>query len=31
LQKDIDIRTDWKPKKQPKEPQVHEAPVQIIK
>jgi hypothetical protein len=31
LLRDIDIRTDWKPKTQPKEPQVHEAPVEIIK
>jgi hypothetical protein len=29
--RDIDIRTTWKPKKQPKEPQIHEAPVQMIK
>jgi len=31
LQSDIDIRTDWKPKKQPKEPQIHQAPVELIK
>ena len=31
LLKDIDIRTDWNPKKQPGEPQIHEAPVEIIK
>jgi hypothetical protein len=31
LLKDIDMRTDWKPKKQPKEQQVHEAPVEMVK
>ncbi len=31
LLKDIDIRTNWKPKPQPKEPQIHEAPVEMIK
>lgn len=31
LLRDIDIRTDWKPKPQPKEPQIHEAPVEMIK
>ncbi len=31
LLRDIDIRTDWKPKVQPKEPQMHEAPVEMMK
>ena len=28
LVKDIDIRTDWKPKTQPKEPQQHDMPIE---
>jgi hypothetical protein len=28
---DIDARTDWKPKRQPRKPQVHEAPIEEVK
>ncbi len=31
LMKDIDMRTNWESKEQPKEPQMHEAPVEMIK